>query len=150
MRKKQKGFVLIGMAVGMLLLLATLGLAFDFGRIYIARNEAQVFTDAAALTAALRLDGTPSGLNAARDAVKQLPGRWNLGTTPFTGVLVEFSADGKTWDATPKEPSNLAFARVTAPANDVEITFLRAVGGPESFSVPAHSIAAKNPVRLTE
>src|SRR3954466_11182726 len=107
MRKKQKGFVLIGMAVGMLLLLATLGLAFDFGRIYIARNEAQVFTDAAALTAALKLDGTPSGLNAAREAVKQLPGRWNLGTTPFTGLAVEFSADGSKWNATPQDVSGL-------------------------------------------
>jgi len=138
------------MAVAMLLLLATLGMAFDFGRIYIARNEAQVFTDAAALTAAVKLDGTSSGLDSAREAVQQLPNRWNMGTTPFTGVIVEFSEDGKKWDATPESPDLLAFARVTAPANDVEITFLRAVGGPESFTVPAHSIAATNPVRLTE
>ncbi len=150
MRKKQKGFVLIGMAVAMLLLLATLGMAFDFGRIYIARNEAQVFTDAAALTAALRLDGTSSGLDSAREAVRKLPHRWNLGTAPFTGVVVEFSGDGKRWEAKPENPGALAYARVTAPANDVEITFLRAVGGPASFTVPAHSVAATNPVRLTE
>jgi uncharacterized membrane protein len=150
MRKQQKGFVLIGMAVGMLLLLASLGMAFDFGRIYIARNEAQVFTDSAALTAALKLDGTEGGVTAAREAVKQLPGRWNMGTTTFTGVVVEFSADGKDWNASPENPASLAFARVTAPANDVEITFLRAVGGPESFTVPAHSVAATDPVRLTE
>jgi uncharacterized membrane protein len=149
-RKKQKGFVLIGMAVAMLLLLATLGMAFDFGRIYIARNEAQVFTDAAALTAALKLDGTSSGLNNARAAVQNLPHRWNLGTVPFTGVVVEFSSDGKQWAAQPEDPGALAFARVTAPANDVEITFLRAVGGPQSFTVPAHSVAATKPVRLTE
>ena len=150
MRKQQKGFVLIGMAVGMLLLLATLGMAFDFGRIYIARNEAQVFTDAAALTAALKLDGTSSGLDNARQAVKRLPNRWNMGTAQFTGIVVEFSADGKTWTAKPGSPSLLAYARVTAPANDVDVTFLRAVGGPESFTVPAHSVAAINPVRLTE
>src|SRR3954464_14192131 len=103
MRKKQKGFVLIGMAVGMLLLLATLGLAFDFGRIYIARNEAQVFTDAAAMTAASKLDGTDAGLDHARQAVSRLPMRWNLGTKSFTGVTVEFSPDKRSW------------ARVTAP-----------------------------------
>jgi Flp pilus assembly protein TadG len=150
MRKKQKGFVLIGMAVGTLVLLATLGMAFDFGRIYIARNEAQVFTDAAALTAALKLNGTADGLEAAREAVQQLPGRWNMGTAKFTGVIVEFSPNGKDWDASPESPDALKFVRVTAPANDVEITFLRAVGGPESFTVPAHSVAATGPVRLTE
>ncbi len=150
MRKKQKGFVLIGMAVGMLLMLGTLGMAFDFGRIYIARNEAQVFTDAAALTAALKLDGTSAGVKTAREAVQQLPHRWNLGTMRFTGVVVEFSADGKKWDGSPDDAGALAFARVSAPANDIEITFLRAVGGPASFTVPAHSVAATNPVRLTE
>lgn len=148
-RQNQKGFVLIGMAVGMLLMLATLGMAFDFGRIYIARNEAQVFTDAAALTAAVKLDGTSTGLDNAREAVAKLPGRWNLGTQEFKGVVVEFSADGKKWDASP-DAATVAFARVTAPANDVEITFLRAVGGPESFTVPAHSVAGTQPVRLTE
>lgn len=135
------------MAVGMLLMLATLGMAFDFGRIYIARNEAQVFTDAAALTAAVKLDGTSAGLEKAREAVAKLPGRWNLGTQEFKGVTVEFSADGKKWEPSPAEA---AYVRVTAPSNDVEITFLRAVGGPDSFTVPAHSVAATQPVRLTE
>lgn len=150
MRKHQKGFVLIGMAVGMLLMLATLGMAFDFGRIYIARNEAQVFTDAAALTAAVKLDGTPGGLQQARESVAKLPNRWNLGTQEFQGVVVQFSADGEKWSVQPADAAVVAYARVTAPANDVEITFLRAVGGPESFTVPAHSVAAIQPVRLTE
>ncbi len=134
----------------MLLLLAVVGLAFDFGRIYIARNEAQVFTDAAAMTAATRLDGTAEGLARARAAVARLPMRWNLGTQPFTGVVVEFSADGMQWNADPKEAAGLTIVRVTAPANSVDIVFLRAVGGPGSFTVPARSTAAANPVRLTE
>jgi uncharacterized membrane protein len=150
MRNRQKGFVLIGMAVGMLVLLATLGMAFDFGRIYIARNEAQVFTDAAVLTAALKLDGTSSGLENARAAVGKMPQRWNLGTQTFENVTVEFSADGKKWEASPEDATAVAYARVSAPNNDVEITFLRAAGGPDSFTVPAHSVAATNPVRLTE
>lgn len=126
------------MSVTMLLLLGVMGMAFDFGRIYIARNEAQVFTDAAAMTAASKLDGTDAGLDRARQAVARLPGRWNLGTRSFSGVVVEFSPDKQSW------------ARVTAPDNQVEITFLRAVGGPEAFTVPAHSVAASKPVRLVE
>jgi Flp pilus assembly protein TadG len=153
--RHQSGFVLIAMSVATLLLLAVLGLAFDLGRIYIARNEAQIFTDAAALSAAQKLatapaQGSDAALEAARQAITQLPNRWNLGTQKFAGVVIEFSADNKQWDKAPKDSSVVRYARVTAPANEVEITFLRAVGGPDSFTVPAHSIAAADPVRLVE
>jgi uncharacterized membrane protein len=142
--------VLIAMSVAMLLLLAVIGMAFDLGRIYIARNEAQVFTDAASMTAASKLDGTAAGLTKAREAVAHLPMRWNLGTQPFTGVIVEFSADGSSWDTDPKDASMMTMARVAAPANGIDIVFLRAVGGPRSFTVPSRSVAASNPVRLTQ
>jgi uncharacterized membrane protein len=127
-----------------------MGLAFDLGRVYIARNEAQIFTDAAAMSAASKLDGSANGIAKAREAVARLPIRWNLGTREFTGVIVEFSADGVKWESDPKDPSSLQQARVTAPASTVEITFLRAVGGPAFFTVPAHAAAATNPVRLVE
>jgi uncharacterized membrane protein len=135
---RERGFVLIAMSVAMVVMLAVIGLAFDFGRIYIAHNEAQVFTDAAAMAAASKLDGTDAGLKRAREAVAKLPMRWNLGTKSFNGVVVQFSLDKQSW------------ARVTAPENQVEITFLRAVGGPPTFTVPAHSVAAAKPVRLIE
>jgi uncharacterized membrane protein len=152
---RQRGFVLIAMSITMLLLLAVMGMAFDLGRIYIARNEAQVFTDAAAMTVASKLDGTAAGIERARDAVKRLPMRWNLGTQEFTGVIIEFGHPGSTgdpvkWDRDPKDPAQVTMARVTAPSNSVEITFLRAVGGPNAFTVPANSTASSNPVRITE
>jgi hypothetical protein len=138
------------MSVSMFLLLAVVGMAFDLGRVYIARNEAQIFTDAASMAAAKQLDGTSAGLDRARAAVAALPDRWNLGTEDFKGVVVEFSADSKQWEAEPKDLKTLHFARVTAPDNQVEIMFLRAVGGPQSFTVPARAVASTNPVRLTE
>src|SRR5579871_3010414 len=128
--RKPRGFVLIAMSVSMLLLLAVLGLAFDLGRIYIARNEAQIFTDAAAMAAAAKLDGTDAGIKRAREAVSQLPAHWNLGTKEFSGVAIEFSADGDVWEEHPKDTSAVKLARISAPDNVVEITFLRAVGGP--------------------
>jgi uncharacterized membrane protein len=149
-QNRRRGFVLIAMSITMLLLLAVMGLAFDVGRIYIARNEAQVFTDAAAMAAAAKLDGTKAGLDRARDAVAHVSMRWNLGTQEFKGVVVEFSADGSKWEQDPRDPTSMTAARVTAPDNSVEITFLRAVGGPDNFTVPAHAAAAANPVRLTE
>ncbi len=150
MHSRQRGFVLIAMSITMLLLLAVMGLAFDLGRVYIARNEAQVFTDAAAMSAASKLDGSSAGVAKARESVARLPMRWNLGTSEFTGVIVEFSPDGVRWERDPKDASSLKQVRVTAPANSVEITFLRAVGGPATFTVPAHAVAATNPVRLVE
>ena len=147
---RQKGFILIAMSVCMFLLLAVIGMAFDMGRVYIARNEAQIFTDAAAMAAAKQLDGTGEGLNRARAAVAAMPNRWNLGTESFTGVVTEFSADGRQWDTEPKDIAGLRFARVTAPDNHVEIMFLRAVGGPQQFTVPARAVASTKPVRLTQ
>jgi uncharacterized membrane protein len=149
-RARDRGFVLIAMSVALLLLVAMMGLAFDLGRIYIARNEAQVFTDAAAMSAAAKLDGTSAGLDHARQAVSKLPIRWNLGTSPFSGVVVEFSSGDGHWDPEPAAATGLTMARVTAPSNHVDIVFLRAVGGPASFTVPARSAAASDPVRLTE
>ena len=147
---RQRGFVLIAMSITLLLLLAVIGMAFDLGRVYIARNEAQVFTDAAAMAAASKMDGTESGLDRARQAVARVPMRWNLGTKEFEGVIVEFSSEGASWEKSPKNPAAMTQARVTAPANQVEIMFLRAVGGPDQFTVPALAVAASNPVRLLE
>lgn len=138
------------MSVCMFLLLAVIGMAFDLGRVYIARNEAQIFTDAAAMAAAKQLDGSGEGVTRARAAVATLPNRWNLGTENFTGVVTEFSSDGQHWDAEPKDIAGLTFARVTAPDNHVEIMFLRAVGGPQQFTVPARAVASTKPVRLTQ
>jgi Flp pilus assembly protein TadG len=154
--KRQRGFVLIVMSACMFLLLAVIGLAFDLGRVYITRNEAQVFVDAASLAAAQQMDGTSAGLDRARGAVRRLPDRWNLGTEAFSGVQVEFSPDNEHWDSQPegdsqpKDAAALHFVRVTAPDNHLAIVFLRAVGGPESFTVPARAVAATNPVRLAE
>ena len=145
----------------MFLLLAVIGLAFDLGRVYIARNEAQVFVDAASLAAAQQMDGTAAGLARARAAVERLPNRWNLGNEAFTGIQVEFGPDEEHWQTKPegdaeakdaelKDIGALHFVRVTAPENHLGIVFLRAVGGPESFTVPARAVAAINPVRLAE
>ena len=149
----RRGFVLIAMCATLFLLMAMIGMAFDFGRVYVARNEAQIFTDAAALTAAAKLDGTAAGLDAARAAVARLPGRWNFGNSPIVGAKLEFSADGKTWQAgsTPDVPAAaFGLVRVSAPENHVDITFLRVTGTAASMLVGAGSVAALAPVRLVE
>ena len=149
---RERGFILIAMASSTFLLLAVIGLAFDLGRVYITRNEAQVFSDAAAMAAAQQLDGTVAGIARARAAVQRLPNRWNLGSQDFSHVVTEFSSDGIHWVLPSQENTaqDLRYARVTAPDNHVVIMFLSAVGGPANFNVPASAVAASHPVRLVE
>ena len=126
----------------MFLLLASIGLAFDLGRIYIVRNEGQIFVDAAAMAASAQLDGTSQGLTRARTAVERLPDRWNLATESFKNTIVEFSADGSMWAQQPKDASGVRFARVIAPGNRLDMTFVQTVGGPFNLNVAARATAA--------
>ena len=46
-RRKDRGFVLVTMALGAVAVFGCLGLAVDLGRMYIVKNEAQSYADAA-------------------------------------------------------------------------------------------------------
>ena len=82
----------------MTLLLGLAGLAIDIGRMYVIRAELQSFTDAAALSAALQLNGTDPGLVRARAGAGRLAKgphamRWDMGTQPITQITTSFSSD---------------------------------------------------------
>ena len=55
---RERGFVLVTMAVAAIALIGVLGLAVDLGHMFISKNETQAYCDSAALAAALALDGT--------------------------------------------------------------------------------------------
>src|SRR5262245_27589034 len=94
--RAQRGFTLIATAVCTVAVFAVAGLAVDMGRIYITKNEAQSYSDAAAVSAAMQLNGTADGLSKADAAVAASPNSWNFATTSFTGTLVEYSTNGLT------------------------------------------------------
>src|SRR5215472_9531319 len=71
---RKRGFVLVTTAISLVGLLGLIGLGTDVGRIYVARNELQVFADEAALAAGFELDGTLNGIQRARDVGKAGPG----------------------------------------------------------------------------
>ena len=54
------------------------GLVTDLGRIYIAKNELQNFTDSAALAAVARLNGSASGLSDATAEAAANANRWEF------------------------------------------------------------------------
>lgn len=132
-----------------------LGLALDLGRVYIAKNETQSFTDTAALAAAVALNS--GSFTAAQEAVvSNTKNKWNMGTSPFaaTSVSTEFARplatdaskpDASTWAAAPPTPAGYTFVRVTASVA-VPLYVLQAVGTSSAQTVRAASVAGQVPL----
>jgi Flp pilus assembly protein TadG len=145
-RVKENCFVLVAMGVSVVVLLGMLGLVMDLGRTFIAKNEAQAFTDAAALAAVSRLNGTAAGVTAAQAAVTNSTNKWNFTTQSFTSVTTEFSVDKVTWTNAASSPVTVKYVRVTAPSNSVAMSLIRTVSGTSaSITVAARSTAGNEP-----
>jgi hypothetical protein len=123
------------------------GLAVDIGRMYITKNEAQGYADAAALAAVEELDGTATGVTNADDAVSASTNGWNFGTTPFSGTVIEYSADGSAgWSTSGSAaPANLRYVRVTATVANLPLFFLPIVGASTVATVKAMAVAGQAP-----
>jgi hypothetical protein len=67
-RRSQHGAVIVTVAMLMLLLLGFMGIALDFGRLFIAKTEMQTAMDSCALAAAQELDGSTDQLTRATSA----------------------------------------------------------------------------------
>lgn len=142
-RSREDGFVLIVTCIVLAILLGLAGLGIDIGRMYVIRSELQAFSDAAALNAALQLDGTDTGIARARHAASELAAgphamKWDLGSQPITDITSSFV-------------NNDVRIVASAPA---PLIFLRAFpAGSSGFSnVTASSLARKtaNGVRLIQ
>ena len=155
-RKGERGFVLVLMAGAAVVLFGCLGLAVDVGRMYIAKNEAQGYADAAALAGALKLDGTSAGVTAARTAATGIADKWNFMTSSFSGTIVEVatSTAGPWTNATspPSPATNYTCLRVTASA-PVAMYFVPVVtafaGGGASTSNTVNAVAVAGQVAQT-
>jgi len=142
----RKGFVLIVTSIALTLLLGLAGLGIDIGRMYVIRAELQSFTDAAALSAALSLDGSGSGFDRARaGAVRLASGphamRWDMGTQQITNISTSFSTS----------KAGVRCVRVVA-TEPAPIIFLRLFQPRSSTTVAAASVAEKTggSVRLVQ
>ncbi len=134
-RHARRGFVLVTTAVSMIGFLALAGLATDLGRVYVARNELQVFVDEAAMAAAFELDGTADGIARARSAAASGPGSgtnvnyWYFGTQAVAGATAQFStAPVGPFESDPGLPADYRFVKVQA-GGTVNLYFLPLVPG---------------------
>ena len=154
--RSKRGFVLIVTCIALVILMAVAGLGIDLGRMYLIKSELQAFADAAALSAALRLDGTDQGIEGARQAPAELAAgpnamMWDMGTRPITEIATSFAKgetapDPKTWQADSKGAGELRFVRVVASAQ-APVIFLRAFQPlkTDAAMVAASSVAVKTP-----
>src|SRR5689334_869422 len=156
----ERGFTLLASAVCSVVLIAAAGLAVDMGRMYITKNEAQSYADAAAVSAALQLRGTAYGLTLADATVAASPNSWGFSTTAFgaaatasgAATVTEYSADGLTnWQTSAAaNPATANFARVTATVNNLPLYLLpvlNVVGGSigNLTTVKASAVAGQVP-----
>ena len=111
-RRRQRGIVLIVVALAAFALVGILGLSLDLGRMQVAHGELQNYTDAAALSAAMKLDGTRAGIDRAEDAATGDVNRWAFGTAAVDDVDVRFS-----------QVYNASF--ITNPLSGIDYRFVR-------------------------
>jgi len=112
---RERGFVLITMALAAFALIGVLGMAVDIGRMFIVKNETQAYCDSAALAAALALDGTTTGITNAQTAVTNSANTWNFDTTTISNPTVTFATTtAGPWVASPNPATGYIYARVAA------------------------------------
>ena len=151
-RDHRKGFVFIVTCLALAIVLGLAGLGIDAGRLYVVKSEVQVFTDSAALSAALELNGTAAGLRNARDAAAAVAQgehamRWDLGSKAIGDFKLSFAKgdtgpEEQSWNEAPRDANGYRFVKVVTTVH-VPLTLLRAVQGfqSDSSAVSSASVA---------
>ncbi|MDR3698993.1 MAG: pilus assembly protein TadG-related protein [Candidatus Sulfopaludibacter sp.] len=143
---RRSGFVLVTMALTAAGVIAVAGLAVDLGRVFIVKNEIQVYADAAALAGAMALDGTTAGIQNAAIAIAASGNKWNFGTAGISSPSVAFAvASHGPWAANPNPAAGYSFVRITATA-PVPLYFLPCLTGQSSFVVTSTAVAGQIPI----
>lgn len=154
-RRSRSGFVLIASCIALMLLLGFAVVAIDIERMRVIKSELQAFTDAAALNAALQLDGSQNSLVRARTAAVQLASgpaamKWDMGSEPITLITTSFAKEDPSlgraaWSVNPEDVSGFRFVRVqaSAPAPVIFLRVFQPVAG--SSGISAASVATSSP-----
>jgi Flp pilus assembly protein TadG len=123
-----------------------LGVSVDIGRLYIAKNETQVYADAAALAAVTQFNGATTGLTAARNAAAAAANSWNLNSSTATTGTLEFgTTSAGPWVATPTSGTGYSYARATL-AVQMPLFFLPVVVSRYQQQVVSVSVASQEPI----
>ena len=131
---RQRGAILVTTALLLLFLLGFMGIALDFGRLFVVKSELQTAMDSCALAAAQELDGASDALNRAASAGLTAG---NLNNTHFQGEAaglldaeVTFSDTlGGSYSRTFSPVGNARYARCLHTRNGLAPWLLQALSG---------------------
>jgi Flp pilus assembly protein TadG len=141
--RRERGFVIVATAISLVVLLGFAGVVIDIGRMYVARSEAQAFTDAASIAAALALDGTTAGISRAVAAAGAVTARWGLDVSSFPAPTVDFATSlAGPWAASPNPAAYYTHARVRS-AISVPLYLLPVLTAQRRGAVGGSSVAAQ-------
>lgn len=153
-RRGERGFSLVLIAVSAAVMLGMLGLAYDVGRMLILKTELQSFTDASAMAAVSKLDGTNSGVVTANSVAtvgplgSTKPNGYDFDTLAISDAVASYAtAFGGTYDsystASSQATNSYRFVNVSA-TQSVPLTFLPILPGiPTSASLTVSSTAGQ-------
>ena len=140
---RERGFVLITMAIAAVALIGILGMSVDIGRMFIAKNETQAYCDSAALAAGLALDGTTTGISNATTAVSNSANTWNLNSTTVSNPAVTFATStAGPWSSNPNPATGYIYARVSATV-PLDLYFIPVVVAKTTQNVVSSAIAGQ-------
>lgn len=146
--KNTRGFALIALGVWAFVLFGCLGLSVDAGRLFINKNEAQLFADAAAMDAAKDLDGTAKGIAAAKRSVAASLNKWDFSTQGVPSPSVEFATGTRPaqWVSNPSSAAGYTHVRVTVDLSQA-MYFSAIAFTSKTQLVKAQAVAAQTTLR---
>jgi hypothetical protein len=140
-RHRQRGAVMITVAMSLLFLLGFMGIALDFGHMFVVKSELQTAMDSCALAAAQELDGNSDALTRARSA-GTTAGNMNKvnfqsGTWSGKGRIIDadFTFRDSTYTIT-TTASAARYAECAHTQSDVTPWLLQAIGAFRNSALP--------------
>lgn len=155
-RKSERGSILAMSALGMLSFLLVVGLGVDISHLYLAKNELQNASDAAALAGASGLNYTSTGITIATNRAVQAMNSYEFdkegvvfprANVRFARNLGDFDAGTDMSEAAAAAPlvaPGIRFVKVTTPQSPVKISFASIVLG-NNRNLSAKAVAGLSP-----
>jgi Flp pilus assembly protein TadG len=145
--KLERGVVLVAFALASAVIIGGIGLSFDLGRLFIVRNEAQAYADAAALAAVAQLDGTAGGLTRGATQAQRAWSQWHFGLQSFTAPTITWCSARNCPATATSDPLVARFAHVRTNGSTVPTHLIGLLTGTNSNFVNAEAIAGQLLIR---
>lgn len=162
---RQRGAIIILVAITLVVMIGVLGMAIDLGQLYNRKAELHGVAQAAALAAAAQLNGTPAGIDAAllraNDIVTTYRYHYQKGTFAGADAALTFStspAAAGLWQLAGSargSPATVYYARVDASllgegSGVVETVLIRALSSALATASVSHvAIAGRTTINMT-